>query len=302
MAFAKAKKQGIWLKVLLFGPSGSGKTYSSLILASAIASQCGSRVCVIDSEAGRANYYADEFDFDVYEDFTDHTPEGYSKAIKEALAAGYKVIVVDSLTHEWTKLNEIHDAMPGNSFVNWGPLKKRHNAFLELLLNCDAHVICTARGKDEYQMDTNDRGKVTPKKVGMGVTQDKDLQYNFTVTYSLDQKTHVASVDKDNTHTAEGRYDVLTAEDGIKLYKWATEDGTPKTTPHSIEQAAAPNGSQIDVVINDIMSKAMELYKDPDKKEKVKELMAQYCPSGNPKKMTDIDKANELLNILNGME
>ena len=46
------------------GPSGSGKTYSALRMAAGLARSCGSRVAAIDTEAGRLNYYAEEFDFD----------------------------------------------------------------------------------------------------------------------------------------------------------------------------------------------------------------------------------------------
>lgn len=37
MGFQKAKREQIWLKVLLAGPSGSGKTFSALRLAKGIA-------------------------------------------------------------------------------------------------------------------------------------------------------------------------------------------------------------------------------------------------------------------------
>ena len=41
-------------------------------------------------------------------------------AIDEAIDAGYKIIIIDSITAEWKYLNDLHDKMPGNSFTNWG--------------------------------------------------------------------------------------------------------------------------------------------------------------------------------------
>ena len=74
--FQKAKKEKVWTKVLMGGPSGSGKTYSALRMAAGLARSCGSRVATIDTEAGRLNYYAEEFDFDGIQ-LEEFTPEAY---------------------------------------------------------------------------------------------------------------------------------------------------------------------------------------------------------------------------------
>ena len=58
----------------------------------------------------------------------------------------------------------------------------------------------TGRGKDEYILETNSKGKMAPRKVGVGVQQDKDIEYEYMVTFMLDQETHIAEVAKDNTH------------------------------------------------------------------------------------------------------
>ena len=62
--FQKAKKEKIFLKVLLAGASGSGKSFSALRLATGIVNKTGGRIAAIDTEAGRIRYYANEFDFD----------------------------------------------------------------------------------------------------------------------------------------------------------------------------------------------------------------------------------------------
>ena len=303
MPFQKAKRQGVWCKVLVGGPSGSGKTYSALKLATGLAAACGSRIAAIDSENGRMNYYANEFDFDVFEGFNDYTPEGYRRAIEAAIDAGYKVVVVDSLTHEWIKLNELHDAMPGNSYTNWAPLKKRHNQMTEFIIQSPAHIIATSRGKDEYQLETDSRGKQIPKKIGVGMVQDKDIEYNYTVTFNLDQKTHVADATKDNTHIFEGKYDVLTEKHGKMLYEWANSGDLPAPTamPKPEYETAVPvEGNELDEVKKQLVTLASALYKKD--KDTTIAIIKKYEASGNPKKITDIGVAQGLLEELSAME
>lgn len=220
MAFVKAKKEKIWTKVLLGGPSGSGKTYSALRLATGLAAKCGSGIAAIDTEAGRIKYYANEFDFDEMQLEEPFTPEQYIKAIDEAVEAGYKVLIIDSISHEWNYCVDIHDKMTGNSWTNWGKITPRHDAFMEKMLQSPIHIIATVRGKDEYVLEEKN-GKQTPKKVGLGYKQRDGIEYNYTATFNISQDTHIAEATKDNTHIFEGRYEVLTEDDGRKLYDWA---------------------------------------------------------------------------------
>lgn len=221
MAFKKAEREKLWLKILLSGPSGAGKSYSALRLATGLAKSCGSRIAAVDTENGRIRYYADEFDFDDMQ-LADFSPEKFIEAIDDAVAEGYQVLIIDSSSAEWKYLNEVHDKMPGNSFTNWGKLKPRHAAFMDKILESPCHIIVTARGKDEYVLEEKN-GKQQPKKIGMGVQQEKDIEYNYTVTFNLHQDTNVAECLKDNTHLFEGKYEKLTEADGVALYNWANK-------------------------------------------------------------------------------
>lgn len=113
-SFQKAKREKIWVKVLLNGPSGSGKTYTALRLATGMASKVGGTgIAAIDTENGRIRYYANEFDFFDLQLTEPYTSESYIEAISAAVDNGFKVLVIDSLSHEWKWLNEVHDKMPG---------------------------------------------------------------------------------------------------------------------------------------------------------------------------------------------
>ena len=291
MAFVKAEREKVWIKLLLEGASGSGKSYSALRVATGLAKKCNSRVAYIGTEGSRDKYYANEFDYDLMQlDENHRTPEDYIGAINDAVNAGYKVVIIDSLTHEWTWLNETHNKMSGNSFQNWGKLKPRHKRFMDTVLLSPIHVVATARGKDEYVMEDKN-GKSVPRKVGMGSQQDKDIAYEYTASLMIEQDTHIASADKDNTHLFDGRYDVLTEKDGESLYAWANQSDKPAQMPEPQKfEEAKPTGNEVDEIKKQILAAWKERggSKNPQIGEVVKRL-------GNPNALKDVNSAKEYL-------
>ena len=128
--FTKATKQQLKLRLLIEGASGSGKTFSALQLAKGL----GGKVAVIDTERGSASLYSDKFDFDVCElDY--YSPEKYIEAIKYA-QQDYDVIIIDSITHEWSGeggILDIHRQL-GGQFNDWSKVTPKHNAFINAIL------------------------------------------------------------------------------------------------------------------------------------------------------------------------
>lgn len=285
MAFVKAKKEKIWTKVLLGGSSGSGKTYSALRLATGLAKKCGSGIAAIDTEAGRIRYYANEFDFSDMQLTEPFTPEKYIEAINEAVGSGFKVLIIDSISHEWNYCVDIHDKMPGNSWTNWSKVTPRHDAFMEKILQAPIHIIATVRGKDEYVLEEKN-GKQTPKKVGLGFKQRDGVEYNYTATFNIAQDTHIAEATKDNTHIFEGRYEVLTEKDGEALYDWAN---TGEDFAFNISKAQ-----------QDIINLATELggSKDPDVTKATIDILGE----ANPKNCTDEVLLKQSLAVLNSLK
>ena len=64
-----------------------------------------------------------------------YSPEKYIEAIDQAIDSGYKILILDSITHEWDYCLEVHNKMPGNSYTNWAKITPRHNAFMEKFFN-----------------------------------------------------------------------------------------------------------------------------------------------------------------------
>ena len=294
IGFQKAKREQVWLKVLLSGASGSGKSYSALKIATGIAKECGSGIAYIGTEGSRNKYYADEFDYDLLELEEPFECEKYIEAIDAAVEAGYKVLIIDSMTHEWKWLNDVHDKMPGNSFTNWGKLKPRHHKFMDKVLNSPIHIIATARGKDDWVLEDKN-GKQVPKKVGMGQQQDKDISYEYTVSLMIAQDTHVASADKDNTKLFDGRFEVLTEKDGVRLYEWANKGEAPapkKETPKYTE-TTYDSEDMLKSVKKEIISVCTEL--GGTKNADLMAVLKTFVPSGNPNAITSLEEAKNCL-------
>jgi hypothetical protein len=191
MAFKKATKFASKLRLALAGPSGSGKTFTALTLAMALAGD--GEVAVIDTERGSASKYADQFLFDVQELESFH-PQNYINAIHEAEAAGYAVLVIDSLSHAWNGpgglLEQVENitkrSKSGSSFNAWGEATPLQNRLIDTITRSKLHIICTMRTKTEYVIEPNSYGKSAPRKVGTAPVQRADVEYEFDVYGDMD--------------------------------------------------------------------------------------------------------------------
>lgn len=299
--FKKAKREQVWLKVLLSGASGSGKSYSALRLATGIAKKCNSAIAYIGTEGSRNKYYADEFDYDLLELEEPFECEKYMRAIESAIDAGYKVLIIDSMSHEWKWLNDVHDKMPGNSFTNWGRLKPRHHKFMDKVLTSPIHIIATARGRDDWVLEEKN-GKQIPKKIGMGQQQDKDISYEYTVSLMIEQDSHIASADKDNTHLFDGRFEVLTEKDGVNLYNWANRGEVPatKTETPNYESVTYSSEDELKSIKKEIVSVCTQL--GGQKNETLMATLKSFVANGNPNAIKDIEKTKKCLEAIKNIE
>lgn len=319
---SRAQREKVRVKVLLMSPSGAGKTYSSLRLAKGM----GGKTLLIDSEARRGLYYADEFDYDYVElkevrktdeDYEEYkkilpridepfAPENYIALIKYAIDNGYDNLIIDSLTHEWNAKGGILDTlskMSGNDFAKWKTLTPRHNDFIYHILHSPINVIATVRGKDEYVLESKD-GKQVPKKIGLGAVQRDGMEYEYTVTFNIDQESHIATPQKDNTHIFESRFKVLDEEDGIKLVEWANKGIKIERNilNYQNEQTAKPtattvtNNDELSNVQQEIINVAKEKIAEGMSQEVVYDIIAKYNNGKkNPNSIKDIDTANTVL-------
>lgn len=274
--FKKASKKKQKLRLLIEGASGSGKTYSSLLLAKAL----GKKIAVIDTEKGSASLYDKLVDFDTCELEPDFTPEKYIAAIKEAESAGYDVLIIDSITHEWSGKGGCLDlqANLGGRYQDWQKITPRHNNFINAILQSNMHIIATARTKADYET-TNNNGKLKVEKVGLKTEQRDGLDFEFTLVFRINEN-HIATATKDRTSLFTGLDGVINEDTGYKLLNWLN-DGIEVTKEEPVKTEQTNN----DVQIFEAMSKI----------ESIEELAKFYMD--NRSKVTDKKAFAELKDL-----
>ena len=232
-----ASRRKAKLKCALQGPSGSGKTKSALLIAFGL---CGSwdKIAVIDTENRSADLYANLGPFKTLSLEPPYSPERYIQGIDICLDASMDVIVIDSTSHEWDFILDYHSSLQGNSFTNWAKALPRHDAFVNKILQSNAHFICTIRTKTEYVLSEKN-GKMVPEKVGMKTVQRENLEYEFSVVWELDMM-HRARVSKDRTGLFGGKPEFIpNSQTGQALLEWCEQgqEAEPQMTFEQMQQA-----------------------------------------------------------------
>lgn len=199
VTFRRAIRENVGLIVGLAGASGSGKTFTAFRLASGIAG--GKPFAVIDTEAGRATHYADQFSFDCADLKPPFRPQAYADAIMAADKAGYPVIVVDSVSHEWSGEGGVLDwqseeyerlgSRESSKLLSWAKPKQGHKAMVQRLLQVRAHLILCFRAEEKIDMIKEDgKTKIVPKEGPGGFKgwlpiTEKNLPYELTASFLL---------------------------------------------------------------------------------------------------------------------
>lgn len=247
--FQPAKRENVPLLLGLAGASGSGKTYSALRLASGLAGEA--RFCVIDTEAGRALHYADQFAFDEGRLEAPFRPGAYAEAIAAADTAGYPVIVIDSASHEHAGDGGLLDwqeeelqRMAGDDtrrreamkMAAWIKPKLAHKAMVSRLLQVRAHVILCFRAEEKIEIaKENGKTVVRAKRSLTGLdgwvpVSEKNLPYELTVSVLLtgDQPGVPRPIKLPQALRPFIALDEPISEaTGVALGRWAAGESTP---------------------------------------------------------------------------
>ena len=194
MIFKKATRTQARARVALAGPSGSGKTYTALLLAK----ELGTHIAVIDTERGSSSKYAGEAgmpEFDVVE-LDSFSPDRYIEAIQAAEAAGYDVLIIDSLSHAWVGKEGVLEQVDlararskmGNAFTDgWRYASPMHNRLVDTMVQSKLHLIATMRSKTKYVLEEQN-GRQIPKQVGMELVQRDGIEYEWDILGELDKE------------------------------------------------------------------------------------------------------------------
>lgn len=239
--FKKAVKSQAKLRLAIAGPSGSGKTFTSLAIAQAL----GGPIAFVDTEHGSASKYADLFEFDVMEMEPPFHPRRFAEAISEAATAGYKVIVLDSMTHAWNGQGGLLELVEevqkrqktSNSFAAWKDVTPIQNRLVEAIVGAPLHVIATLRSRQEYVQEKDERtGKTSIRKVGMAPQQRDGFEYEFDVFLDMDINNN-AIVSKTRCPALTGKVFTRPGADVANiLMDWL--HGAPAPAPAPVNVAA----------------------------------------------------------------
>lgn len=175
LQFRPATRKQLKVKIGLMGTAGTGKTWNALAIAEAL----GGSVYVIDSERGRAEAYAGDFEFK-HLALPTYSPETYVEALSLANSEGADIVIVDSISHEWMGRDGILSSV--DRFGGWKEATPRHDTFVESLFRLPRNVICTIRAKTQYQVaevERDGRKKQEITKLGVGPVQRDNLEYEF---------------------------------------------------------------------------------------------------------------------------
>lgn len=185
--FQPATDDGVFLKMAIAGPSGSGKSYTSLKIAREMFPD--GKVAFLCTEHKAARRYAKFFKFDLME-LTEYHPEKFIRAIKDAERYGYDILIIDSLSHEWSGAGGILSLADGK-FGGWKEATPMHQKVIETIQDANIHIIATMRSKMDYVQEQNANGKTTVKRLGMAPVQRDQTEYEFDIFAEIDMNSEL---------------------------------------------------------------------------------------------------------------
>lgn len=248
--FKAAKREAVGLLIGLAGGTGSGKTFTALRLATGLAN--GKPFALIDTEAGRAKHYADQFKFDHGDLRAPFRPDAYADAIKAADDAGYPVIVVDSTSHVWAGDGGVLDwqeeelqRMAGDDYSKrervkmaaWIKPKVSHKHMMQKLLQVRAHLILCFRAEQKIEMVKQDGKLVIVQKQSLTGLDgwipvcEKNLPFELTASFLLtaDAPGIPKPIKLQQQHRPFFPLDKpITEQSGIALGEWARGGNVPE--------------------------------------------------------------------------
>lgn len=253
IAFTPATRSNVPLLLGCAGGTGSGKTFSAMELATGMSGD--KSFAVIDTETGRARHYAEFFRFDHAELRPPFRPDAYLEAIVAADAAGYPVVVVDSVSHVWAGeggvldwQEEELDRMAGDNWQKreackmaaWIKPKTSHKRMVQRLLQLRCHVILCFRAEQKVDIvKEGGKTKIVPKVSLTGLDGwipvcEKNLPYELTASFLLtaDRPGIVHPIKLQEQHRAFVPLDrPINREAGRMLAEWARGATVGKPAP-----------------------------------------------------------------------
>lgn len=178
--------EGMRFLISFFGLSETGKTLSALKLMAGIQPDPRKRG-LLDTEGGeRGRAYMDHVEGGyMYGALTPpFTPERYTEALRDFVAAGVTALTVDSVSHAWFAeggiLEMAENATEKNDMAKWAKPKRRLGKLTNAWMSCGLDLFLCARGKQPY-VETVKDGRKTYALGPVVPVQEKSLRFDLTI-------------------------------------------------------------------------------------------------------------------------
>jgi len=241
-SFTPAERTALLLRVLLCGESGHGKTFTALALAHHLGVP-SDKIAAIDSETHEMADRSLRGSLEKYEGLRcechrcrghgitfgafaqlklppdKRDPRHYVEAIRAAGRAGFELLIVDSISHEWESCLRLVDTLKkrkgGNQWAAWSDVTPMHDEFVQALMDFPGHVIACVRGKEK----TEQKGREIVSR-GLLPIQRKEIEFEFDVWINMhDQVAHIA---KTRANRLQGRHFAQPGEElAEELLEWS---------------------------------------------------------------------------------
>lgn len=244
------------------------------------------KIAVVDTENSSASLYSDLGEFNVLDLSAPYSPERYIEAIEVCEKAGIEVVIIDSITHEWSGTGgclQIHEKL-GGRFQDWAKVTPRHQAFIDKILQSTCHIITTTRRKIDYSLDVGSNGRTKVVKHGTKEITREGFEYELTVNFELINDQHLVNASKDRTGLFMNKPEfVITSKTGERLLKWC--NAKPVTVRDIVEKInSALSVSELTKLYNDNPSFQQALQpRFRSKKEQLEQLVnpQNFSQNGN---------------------
>ncbi len=232
MKIERAVREKTYTLTSIAGPSGSGKTYSAILYARGLVGPNG-KIGFVDTENKRSRFYADVGGgFDVIDLDPPFTSARYIEAIKAFESAGYKAIIIDSISHEWEgtggvleQADAIEQATKRAGLHCWAKPKAGHKKMMNEVLQTSAHLIFCCRVKEKVVQVKGANGKTEIVNEGFVVVQEKMFIYEMTVSMMLEEGSHIPTIQKcpGDLEAAFPAGKKITPDVGKSVAQWADQ-------------------------------------------------------------------------------
>lgn len=243
-----AKREGAKVVIGLAGTSGSGKTYSAIQLGYGLAERVGKHLGFLDTENRRGRLYSDilpnKDQFQICDFVPPFSPERYIEAIRAFEQSGVRVLVIDSVTHEWEGTGGCEEiATAGDPKVaRWNKAKLEHKRFMNALLQSSMDIIVCIRAREKVDM----KNPREIKSLGIQPVTEKNFMFEMTASVMMLNEGREQDVLKcpEALRGIMGRgNDYLTIQDGEAIRQWI-DGGTPINRDLDHHRANLANASE----------------------------------------------------------